>query len=238
MSPLPPINLPHSEIFPDPYWAGFEEELALDPRQENLHAKVMMGEPAREGHDGSTRRARCSASGSHPALETSINMNADDQIWPLPIQHLPRVIRNGKLFGLVATCELLAYLFWGLGEGTVFQYTLDSGLDSDGTSLGIYLGRKTRTSTGALLPHLPIPSNLSACPRPQHTSWTLRPIQLRRWLSTRIGQALADHCYSSAEMRGRDVESFVSTPYSFTLRIQSPDIRASEIFVLCISSGP
>lgn len=90
MSPLPPINLPHSEIFPDPYWAGFEEELALDPRQENLHAKVMMGEPAREGHDGSAparedhdesaRRARRSASGSHPALKTRINMNADDQI--------------------------------------------------------------------------------------------------------------------------------------------------------------
>lgn len=28
-------------VQPDPYWAGFEEELAMDPRQEHLYAKVM-----------------------------------------------------------------------------------------------------------------------------------------------------------------------------------------------------
>ncbi|ROW03160.1 hypothetical protein VPNG_08123 [Cytospora leucostoma] len=38
----------------------------------------------------------------------------------------------GKLAGLVATCELLNYLFWGLGDSMAFQCFLDSGLDSDG----------------------------------------------------------------------------------------------------------
>lgn len=38
---------------------------------------------------------------------------------------------SGKLFGFLATFELLAYLFWDL-EAIVFQYTVDFGLDTDG----------------------------------------------------------------------------------------------------------
>ncbi|KAK7744493.1 hypothetical protein SLS53_003377 [Cytospora paraplurivora] len=48
---------------------------------------------------------------------------------------LSRIVAHtslGKLFGLVATCELLSFIFWGLGNGMAFQYTLDTGLDSDG----------------------------------------------------------------------------------------------------------